>query len=118
VLPLVLIAASLCTVELRTAGQKISVDSEGGANAGADKNKYLAPLALGVLAAASMGGDEESDVFKNGEPRVRSSRSCFHNGSVQQECCGGFYVLRLIAIHLQTTDYQRARGLFRKGHAP
>jgi hypothetical protein len=49
-----------------TEGQNISVDSEGGAKAGADKNKYLAPLALGILAAASMDGDEESDVLKNG----------------------------------------------------
>jgi len=42
------------------------LDSEGGAKAGADKNKYFAPLALGILAAASMGGDEESKLLKNG----------------------------------------------------
>ncbi len=47
-------------------GQGVSVDSEGGAKAGSDKNKYLAPLVLGVLAASSMDGDEASDVFKNG----------------------------------------------------
>jgi len=49
-----------------TPGQDISVDREGGAKAGSGKNKYLAPLALGVLAASSMDGDEDSDVFKNG----------------------------------------------------
>lgn len=49
-----------------TPGENISVDSEGGAKAGGEKNKYFAPLALGVLAAASMGGDEASDPFKNG----------------------------------------------------
>jgi hypothetical protein len=81
--PLVLIAASLCTVELRTAGQEISVDSEGAANAGADKSKYLALLALGMLAAVTMGGDEESDVFKNGGKRVRFSHSCCHNDGIQ-----------------------------------
>jgi len=47
-------------------GQGVSVDSEGGAKAGSDKNKYLAPLVLGVRAASSMDGDEASDVFKNG----------------------------------------------------
>jgi hypothetical protein len=47
-------------------GQDVSVDSEGGAKAGSGKNKYLAPLALGVLAASSMDGDEASDVLKNG----------------------------------------------------
>lgn len=47
-------------------GQNVSIDTEGGAKAGADKNKYLAPLALGVMAAASMDGDEASDIFKNG----------------------------------------------------
>jgi hypothetical protein len=47
-------------------GQDVSVDAEGGAKAGSGKNKYLAPLALGVLAASSMNGDEASDIFKNG----------------------------------------------------
>jgi hypothetical protein len=47
-------------------GQDVSVDAEGGAKAGSGKNKYLAPLALGLLAASSMDGDEASDVFKNG----------------------------------------------------
>jgi hypothetical protein len=47
-------------------GQDVSVDSEGGAKAGSGKNKYLAPLTLGVLAASSMDGDEASDVLKNG----------------------------------------------------
>jgi hypothetical protein len=46
--------------------QNLSIDSEGGAKAGSDKNKYLAPLALGFLAASSMDGDEASDVLKNG----------------------------------------------------
>ena len=49
-----------------TSAQNISIDSEGGAKAGSDKNKYLAPLALGFLAASSMDGDEASDVLKNG----------------------------------------------------
>jgi hypothetical protein len=47
-------------------GQDVSVDAEGGAKAGSGKNKYLAPLALGFLAASSMDGDEAEDVFKNG----------------------------------------------------
>ncbi len=56
----------LMTATEASPGQNLSVDSEGGAKGGSDKNKYLAPLALGVLAAASMNGDEASDVFKNG----------------------------------------------------
>ncbi len=56
----------LMTAAEAAPGQVVSVDSEGGAKAGSDKNKYLAPLALGVLAAASMDGDEASDVFKSG----------------------------------------------------
>jgi hypothetical protein len=56
----------LMTAAEAAAGQDVSVDSEGGAKAGSGKNKYLAPLALGVLAASSMDGDEASDVFKNG----------------------------------------------------
>jgi hypothetical protein len=38
-------------------GQNLSIDSEGGAKAGSGKNKLLAPLALGVMAAASMDDD-------------------------------------------------------------
>jgi hypothetical protein len=56
----------LMTAAEAAPGQDVSVDSEGGAKAGSGKNKYLAPLALGVLAASSMDGDEASDVFKNG----------------------------------------------------
>jgi hypothetical protein len=56
---LVIVQAHICEDE-GTAGQKIS-------------NKYLAPQALGMLAAVTMGGDEESDVFKNGGQRVRFS---------------------------------------------
>jgi hypothetical protein len=52
-------------------GQDISVDSEGGAKAGSGKDKYLAPLALGVLAAWSLGGSTKNGgkakgVLKNG----------------------------------------------------
>jgi len=56
----------LMTAAEAAPGQDVSVDSEGGAKAGSGKNKYLAPLALGVLTAASMDGDEASDIFKNG----------------------------------------------------
>lgn len=56
----------LMTAAEAAPGQDVSVDSEGGAKAGSGKNKYLAPLALGVLAASSMDGDEASDIFKNG----------------------------------------------------
>jgi hypothetical protein len=50
-----------------TADQNLSIDSEGGAKAGADKNKVLAPLILGILAASSMDRDRdhEGDVGKN-----------------------------------------------------
>src|SRR6266851_6753837 len=56
----------LMTAAEAAPGQDVSVDSEGGAKAGSGKNKYLAPLALGVLAASSMDGDEASDIFKSG----------------------------------------------------
>jgi hypothetical protein len=56
----------LMTAAEAAAGQDVSVDSEGGAKAGSGRNKYLAPLALGLLAASSMDGDEASEVFKNG----------------------------------------------------
>ena len=38
-------------------GQNLSIDPEGGTKANPDKGKYLVPLALGVLAAASMDDD-------------------------------------------------------------
>lgn len=38
-------------------GENLSIDSEGGAKAGSGKNKFLAPLALGVMAMASMDDD-------------------------------------------------------------
>ena len=38
-------------------GENLSIDSEGGAKAGSGKNKLLAPLALGVMAMASMDDD-------------------------------------------------------------
>ncbi|WP_433965443.1 hypothetical protein [Tunturiibacter gelidiferens] len=56
----------LMTAAEAAPGQSVSVDSEGGAKAGSDNNKYPAPLVLGVLAASSMDRDEASDVFKNG----------------------------------------------------
>jgi hypothetical protein len=53
-----------------TAGHEISVDSEGDAKAGTEKNKYLAPLALGVLAAPSLGREMRRTMFS----RTVSSR--------------------------------------------
>jgi hypothetical protein len=48
-------------------GQNLSIDQEGGAKAGSDKGKLLAPLALGILAASSMDRDRDSNgVLKNG----------------------------------------------------
>ncbi len=46
--------------------QNLSIDQEGGARAKADKGKVLAPLTLGILAAASMDKDGEHAVVKNG----------------------------------------------------
>ena len=48
--------------------QNLSIDSEGGVKARADKGQLLAPLLLGVLAATSMDRDRnhEGDAVKNG----------------------------------------------------
>jgi hypothetical protein len=48
-------------------GQNISIDEEGGAKATGGKGKYLAPLVLGVMAAAA-GDDDEKDgsALRNG----------------------------------------------------
>jgi hypothetical protein len=61
-------------------GQDISVDSEGGAKAGSGKDKYLEPLALGVLAAFSM-------------DRVKGKKGVLQNGVVSN----GFGVIARIA---------------------
>lgn len=42
-------------------GQSVTIDSEGGAQATGGKNKYLAPLALGLMAAASGGDGDNKD---------------------------------------------------------
>lgn len=39
-------------------GQNVTVDSEGGAHANADKGKYLAPLLLGLMAGNSLDADQ------------------------------------------------------------
>jgi hypothetical protein len=61
-------------------GQEISLDSEGGAKAGSGTNKYLEPLALGVLAAFSM-------------DRVKGKKGVLKNGAVSN----GFGVIARIA---------------------
>lgn len=47
--------------------QNVVIDSEGGAQATGGRDKYVAPLVLGLLAASASGGDKDNDdVVKNG----------------------------------------------------
>jgi hypothetical protein len=42
--------------------QNLTIDSEGGAKASSGRNKFLAPLALGILAASSMDQDRDGNI--------------------------------------------------------
>jgi hypothetical protein len=46
-------------------GQNVALDSEGGTRAQPDKGRYLAPLALGGMAAIAAGGDND-DIINHG----------------------------------------------------
>jgi hypothetical protein len=58
------IESSLSTIQGQQ-GQNVALDSEGGTRAQPDKGRYLAPLALGGMAAIAAGGDND-DILNHG----------------------------------------------------